>query len=144
MINFPFTGVWISARAATVLLWSPEESVVHHLDSTVPPRHRSTGSAPTQKHAAGEGRRDEHLRLFFTQVAALLPLEGALLLLGDGEVVEHFAAQIRTQDEHHSRRRRIEIVKTGPLSERQLAARVRLFAGLPPQRQRPAGARVVD
>jgi len=88
------TGVWISANSATVLRWSPELTVRHRIDSTVPGRHRSTGSAPTEKHPAGEGHRDEHMRTFFAQVAHVLPVDDDLLLLGDGEVVEHFAEHV--------------------------------------------------
>ena len=133
-----FAGVWICAAKATVILWNPPgEPLVHHLESSVPPHHRSTGFAPTQKHPAGEGRRDEHLRLFFTQVEALLPPTAALLLLGDGEVVEHLGHQLVAADLHHGRHRRLEVEKTVPLSDRQLIARLRLFAGLLPARQLP-------
>jgi hypothetical protein len=131
------TGVWISAGSATVLRWSPELSVRHRIDSTVPGRHRSTGSAPTERHAAGEGHRDEHMRTFFAHVAHVLPVDEDLLLLGDGEVVEHFAAYVRADDENHGRARRIELEKGGPITERQLLARVRTFAGAPARRQLP-------
>ena len=67
------TGVWISASSATVLRWSPELTVRHRIDSTVPGRHRSTGAPPTEKHPAGEGHRDEHMRTFFIEVAQALP-----------------------------------------------------------------------
>ena len=131
------TGVWISANSATVLRWSPELTVRHRIDSSVPARHRSTVSAPTEKHPAGEGHRDEHMRTFFAQVAHVLPVEDDLLLLGDGEVVEHFAEQVRTDDESHGRTRRIEVEKGNPLTERQLLARIRTFAGSPAKRQLP-------
>ena len=130
------TGIWISADSATVLCWSPELTVRHRIDSTVPGRHRSTGSAPTEKHPAGEGHRDEHMRRFFAQVAEAVPVEDDLLLVGDGEVVEHFAAQVRTEDDSRGRKRRIEVEKAGPPTERQLLARIRTFAGSPPQRGR--------
>ncbi len=91
------TGVWISANSATVLRWSPELTVRHRIDSTVPGRHRSTGRPPTEKHPAGEGHRDEHMRTFFAQVAQALPVDDDLLLVGDGEVVEHFAEHVRTR-----------------------------------------------
>jgi len=55
------TGVWISAESAMVLRWSPELTPRHRIDSTVPGRHRSTGPAPTARHPAGEGHRDEHM-----------------------------------------------------------------------------------
>jgi hypothetical protein len=131
------TGVWISASSATVLRWSAELTVRHRIDSAVPGRHRSTGRAPTEKHPSGEGHRDEHLRTFFAQVAQALPVDDDLLLVGDGEVVEHFAAQVRSDDDSHGRTRRIEVERSGPVTERQLLARIRTFAGSPAKRTLP-------
>ena len=131
------TGVWISADSATVLRWSPGLTVRHRIDSRVPGRHRSTGRPPTEKHPASEGYRDEQMRTFFVQVTQALPIEDDLLLVGDGEVVEHFAEQVRADDDSHGRERRIEVEKGGPLTERQLLARVRTFAGSPAKRHLP-------
>ena len=131
------TGVWISASAATVLRWSPEITVRHRIDSTVPARHRSTGRPPTEDHPAGEGHRDEHMRTFFAAVAGVLPVDHDLLLIGDGEVVEHFADQVRADDRSHGRQRRIEVEKRGELTERQLRASIRAFAGSPARRRLP-------
>ena len=131
------TGIWISADSAIVLRWSPEFTVRHRIDSTVPGRHRSTGAPPTEKHPAGEGHHDEHMRTFFVQVAQALPVEDDVLLVGGGEVVEHFAEQVRTDDISHGRKRRIEVEKSGLLTERQLLARIRTFAGSPAKRQMP-------
>ena len=131
------TGVWISANSASMLRWSPELTVRHRIDSTVPGRHRSTGRPPTEQHQGGEGHRDEHMRTFLDQVAKAVPVEDDLLLVGDGEVVEHFADQIRTDDANHGRDRRIRVEKTGPITERQLLARIRAFAGSPAKRYLP-------
>jgi hypothetical protein len=131
------TGVGISARSATVLRWSPELTVRHRIDSTVPGRHRATGRQPTERHPAGEGHRDEHMRTFFAEVALALPVDDDLLLVGDGEVVEHFAEQVRTDDGSHGRKRRIEVEKSGRLTERELLARIRAFAGSPARRRLP-------
>ena len=137
MIEPQVTGVWISASSATVLRWSPTLTVRHRIDSSVPGRHRSTGRPPTEKHPAGEGHRSEHMRAFFAEVAQALPGNDDLLLVGDGEVVEHFAALVRANDEGHSRTRRIEIEASGAMTERQLLARVRAFAGVPARRTLP-------
>ena len=107
----------------------------HRIDSTVPGRHRSTGRPPTESHPAGEGHRDEHMRTFFAQVSHVLPVDDDLLLLGDGEVVEHFAELVRADDKSHGRTRRIEVERSGQITERQLLARVRTFAGSPARRQ---------
>jgi hypothetical protein len=131
------TGVWISANSATMLRWSPELTVRHRIDSTVPGRHRSTGRPPTEERQGGEGHRDEHMRTFFDQVAHALPVDDDLLLVGDGGVVEHFADHIRTDDANHRRKRRMEVQKSGLVTERQLLARIRTFAGSPAKRYVP-------
>jgi hypothetical protein len=77
------------------------------------------------------------MRTFFAQVAHAMPVEDDLLLVGDGEVVEHFAEQVRIDDDSHGRTRRIEVEKGGPLTERQLLARIRSFAGSPARRYLP-------
>ena len=131
------TCVRISANSATVLRWSPELTVRHRIGSTVPGRHRSTGRPPTEEHPGGEGHRDEHMRTFLDQVAQAVPVDDDLLLIGDGEVVEHFADHIRTDDVNHGRERRIQVEKSGPITERQLLARIRTFAGSPAKRYLP-------
>jgi hypothetical protein len=131
------TGVWISANSAAVLRWSPGVTVRHRIDSTVPGRHRSTGRPPTEEHPGGEGHRDEHMRTFLDQVAHTVPVDDDLLLVGDGEVVEHFADHIRTDDANHGRERRLQVEKTGPITEHQLLARIRTFAGSPAKRHLP-------
>jgi hypothetical protein len=78
------------------------------------------------------------MRTFFIEVAHVLPIDDDLLLLGDGEVVEHFAEHVRADDDNQGRVRRIEVEKSGrPLTERQLLARVRAFAGSPAKRTLP-------
>jgi len=132
------TGVWISAASATILRWGPDGVTVRqHIDSLVPGRHRSTGRPPTEDHPAGEGHRDEHMRAFFAQIMATVPTGDDLLLVGDGEVVEHFAHQIEAQDRGHAAARRVEMDKSGPITEPQLLARIRAFAGSPARRAHP-------
>ena len=134
MTNPGATGVWMTADSATVLSWSPERTVRHLIVSTVPGRHRSTGHAPTAHRPAGEGHQDEHMRTFFAEVAQVLPADDDLLLLGDGEVVGHFADKVRADDASQGRRRRVEVERTEPLTDGQLVARTRAFAGALPKR----------
>ena len=131
------TGVWISSSSATILRWDPELTVRHPIDSTVPGRHRSTGRPPTEEHPGGEGHRDEHMRVFFDHVVRTLAVDDDVLLVGDGEVVEHLADRIRADDANHHRERRIEIEKSGPMTERQLLARIRAFGGSSAKRHLP-------
>lgn len=119
------------------MIWSPELTVRHRIVSTVPGRHRSTGRPPTEPHSAGEGHRDEHMRTFFDQVAHALPVDDDLLLVGDGEVVDHFADYVRAVDAHLGQPRRIVVEKSGSVTERALLARIRSFAGSPAKRHLP-------
>ena len=131
------TGVWISATSATVIRWGAQGSLRHRIVSTVPGRHRSTGRPPTEAHPAGEGHRDEHMRTFFDEVARAVTSEDDLLLVGDGEVVDHFAEYVRALDPRPGQPRRIVVQKSGPLTDRQLLARLRTFTGAPARRTLP-------
>ena len=133
------TGVWISAASATVLrLGADGVTIRKQVDSDVPGRHRSTGRPPTEDHPAGEGHRDEHMRAFFAKVRAAVSLDDQLLLIGDGEVVEQFAHQVQARDRDRGAVRRVEVEKSGPMTEPQLLARIRLFAGAPAKRTLPS------
>ena len=131
------TGIWISANSASVLCWNGGVSVLHRVVSSVPGRHRSTGRPPTQAQPAAEGHRDEHMRSYFAEVARVVPDEDDLLLIGDGEVVDHFADHMRTLDSRYGRSRRLVVQQGGPLTDPQLLASVRAFVGLPARRTRP-------
>jgi hypothetical protein len=131
------TGVWISGASATILRWGPDGvSAREHIDSQVPGRHRSTGRPPTEDHPASEGHRDEHMRTFFAQILASVPDDDDLLLVGDGEVVEHFSRQLAAHA-HGRAARRVEVDKSGPMTEPQFLARIREFAGSPARRTLP-------
>jgi hypothetical protein len=77
------------------------------------------------------------MRSFLDHVAHAVTVDDDLLLVGDGEVVEHLADHIRTNDASHDRQRRIEVAKSGTITERQLLARIRIFAGSPARRTLP-------
>jgi hypothetical protein len=132
------TGVWISAASATVLRWG-SSGVAHRevIESMVPGKHRATGRPPFSSHPADEGQRDERMRVFFSRLDAAVPAGDDLLLVGDGEVIDHFAAHVRSGDAASGATRRLELVKSGPLTERQLLARMREFAGVPAPRILP-------
>jgi hypothetical protein len=128
------TAVWLSAASASVLVWTDSAARQLNIESSVPGRHRSTGHAPTAHRPAGEGHQDEHMRAYFAEIARVLPADDDLLLLGDGEVVGHFAQKVRADDAAHGRRRRVEVERSAPLTDGQLRAKTQAFAGLPAKR----------
>ena len=128
------TAVWLSAESASVLVWTDTAARQLKIDSTVPAQHRSTGHAPTEHRPSSASHRDEHMRAFFAEIARVLPADDDLLLLGNGEVVGHFAQQVRADDASHGRRRRIEVERSEPLTDGQLRARTQAFAGSPVKR----------
>ena len=132
------TGVWISAASASVIRWGPDDGTLldEAIESDVPGHHRSTGRPPTANRPAKEGNREEHLRAFFVKVMALIPDGDDLLLIGDGEVVEHLATKIRALHGGHDSRR-VEVERSAPMTGPQLAARLRAFAGYPSGRGMP-------
>lgn len=77
------------------------------------------------------------MRIFLDQVARVLPVDDDLLLVGDGEVVEHFANRVRADDDRHGHERRVQVERSGPITEPQLVARIRTFAGSPAKRRQP-------
>ena len=132
------TGVWVSAASASVVRWGPDEGTLldERIESDVPSHHRSTGRPPTANRPAREGNREEHLRAFFVKIMALIPAGDDLLLIGDGEVVEHLATKMRAQHSGHDHRF-IEVERSAPMTGPQMLARVRAFAGRPAGRGLP-------
>jgi len=129
------TGVWINASSATIVRWGPAGlSLREQFDSEVPSQHRANGGPPIEFHGEKSQHRQEHLRLFFIKVAALIPPGDDLLLLGDGEVVEHFGTHMHEQEHGHGANRRMVVERSHPLTEPQLIAALRAFAGNAPKR----------
>jgi len=77
------------------------------------------------------------MRTFFDEVARALAGGDDLLLVGDGEVVDHFADYVRALDAHLGQPRRIVVEKSGSVTERALLALIRSFAGSPAKRHLP-------
>lgn len=139
------TAVRIDAEEAIIWRWRDGAGTpAQRLVSDVPAHHKSTGHVAEpggERHggsgprSAQEGHRLEHLRAFLVQVEAALPAEDDLLLIGDGTVVEHLAAHLNAADATHGRERRIELAHSGPVTDRQMVARLRVFAGDPAPRR---------
>jgi hypothetical protein len=139
------TLVWIDAREAVIVRWLDARAQVERLSSDVPAHHRSTGHVrhdPSVRHGgggpqqtAGEPNRLEHLGRFVEQIASRIPPDDDLLILGPGTVREHLERRVRDLDEHHQRSRAISAEATSRLTDRQLIARLRQFAGEEPRRR---------
>jgi hypothetical protein len=146
----PATLVWIDAREAIVLRWKngprltrheldtpPHEKSVGHI-RLVPGRH---GGGKSQK--ALETHRLEHLRQGISEVAATLPDDEDIVIIGPGTVRERLAAEVHGADEKRPPRvltREPRHVRTEParrLTEAQLVERLRELVGEPPPRVLP-------
>ena len=138
------TLVWIDAREAVVVSWLEDRAQVERFVSDVPDHRKSTGhvrhdatschggSAPQ---TAGEPRREEHLNRFVDLVAARLPTEDDLLILGPGTTRERLERRVQALDRHHPYQRTVTTEASAPRTDRQLIALVRHLAGADPERR---------
>lgn len=140
----PSTLIWIDAREAVIVRWSGDPAVVERVLSDVPAHRRATGHVrydPGVRHGggrpqtAGEPHRLEHLRRFVERVADRLGNVDDLLVIGPGGVHERLARRVREADRDHGRTRIVSCRTAAPATERQLIARLRLFAGAAPRRR---------
>jgi antitoxin (DNA-binding transcriptional repressor) of toxin-antitoxin stability system len=139
------TLIWIDAERAIVCRWDGEATGVETVESDVPSHRRSTGHVrhvAGMRHGgggaaqdAGEPHRLEHLRGFLADVARAVPPGDPLEIMGPGTVHERLVALLAGDDREHGRVREIRSTHSGPLTERQLCARVREFAGAAPPRR---------
>jgi hypothetical protein len=145
----PSTLVWIDSREAIIVRWQNGSAEVGRVESEVPAHRRATGHVrhdPTFRHGgggspqtAGEPHRLEHLKRFVAQVANRLQPGDDLLILGPGTVHERLQRHLAHSDSHHGRHRDIASGDSARLTDRQLIARLRAFAGAE-TRRRTVGA----
>lgn len=142
------TLVWIDAREAVIVRWQDDRARLERVESEVPARHRATGHVrhdPNVRHGgggpqtAGEPHRLEHLERFLEQIATRLPADDELFILGPGIVREGLERHVREMDKHHKRSRSVSCEASSRLTDRQLIARLRRFAGVV-TRRRSVGA----
>jgi hypothetical protein len=140
----PSTLVWIDAREAVIVRWSGDAVEVERLRSDVPAHRHATGHVrydPAVRHGggrpqtAGEPHRLEHLKRFVELVADRADTDDDLLIVGPGVVHERLARRVRDLDRSHDRTRIVSCRTAGPATDRQLIARLRLFAGAAPRRR---------
>jgi hypothetical protein len=147
-VTRPSTLVWIDAREAVIVRWADDRSRVERIMSDVPAHHRATGHVrhdPAVRHGggrpqtAGEPHRLEHLRRFVEDIADRTAPEDDLLILGPGVVHERLARRIRETDHDREGSRIVSCRPAAPATDRQLIARLRLFAGAAPRRRAVGG-----
>jgi hypothetical protein len=137
--------VWIDAREAVIIRIRSDRARVERVESEVPAHHRATGHVrhdPAVRHggggspqSAGEPHRIEHLNRFVEHIANRLVADDVLLILGPGTVHERLSRQLSERDGCHGRIRDIACEASPPLTDRQLIARLRRFAGAEPRRR---------
>lgn len=141
------TLVWVDSESATVVHWRNEEPIIEHLESDVPAHHRSTGHVrhnPSIRHGGGggvpqtadEAHRHEHLERFLETVSQAIPELDDVEIIGPAETHEKLAALVREQDRRHSRSRLVDSAAATRMTEPQLIARIRAFAGEAPRRRK--------
>jgi hypothetical protein len=149
----PSTLVWIDAREAVIVSFRDDEILAERMESEVPEHHRATGHVrhdPAIRHGggapqtAGEPRRLEYLKRFITGVADRLAPDDDLVIMGPGTVHERLARQVAASDRRHGRRRDIVSEASRQLTDRQLDARLRVFAGAKTRRRTLGAYRWVE
>lgn len=145
----PSSLVWIDSRKAIIVRSQNNGADVERVESEVPAHRRVTGHVrhdPVVRHGgggspqtAGERHRLEHLKRFVVEIANRLPPGDDLLILGPGTVHERLARCMAERDERQGRHRGIACETSPPLTDPQLIARLREFAGAD-TRRRTVGA----
>ena len=138
------TLVWIDAKGAIIVRLQGDRARTERVASEVPPHHRATGHVrhePAIRHGgggnpqtAGEPHRLEHLKRFVVDVANRLSQEDDLVILGPGTVHERLVRHLAESDGDHGPHRRMAGEVSPRLTDGQLVARLRRFAGVEPRR----------
>jgi hypothetical protein len=136
--------VWIDGRQGIVAHWVGYP-IVAAFAADVPSRHRSTGHVrhdPAVRHGGGgvpddriARERAGHVERHLERVAGAIPKNGPVLILGPGELAEMLGARLRASDARRHRQRPIDVEPSGPMTDRQLVARLRVLGGSPPKRR---------
>jgi hypothetical protein len=150
------TLVWLDADEAILLHDEgsagdgTDPPAIRRVPSQVPPHRRATGHDhhdPRVRSGGGadpddlaDRRRERLLAAYLREVAALVPPEDRVVVMGPGPVHGRLAGELRAADARHRRGRPVEDAAAGPLTERQLRARWRELDGSVPERQLPANA----
>ena len=131
------TLVWIDTEEAIIVRWA-DRATVERIRSDVEGRHGSAGHLrfdPAASHDGGseadiaERARREHLRAFLEEVAAHVPENDDVTVVGPGLIRERLEHSLRTDDRRHGRPRHVHSAPADRLTEQELVAHVRALAG---------------
>ena len=149
MSDSQFAMVWIDYAEATILRWRDGAVATDRVASDVPARERGTAHVrhdPRVRHGGSgrgeddeERRRNEHLRAFLARVADRLADETELEILGTGTAGQRLASVVRRRREGRSGAGAVAVMRSEPLTARQLEARLRSHLGFG-GRRRAVGA----
>lgn len=139
----PVVLVWIDAEAATLVRWDGEPHV-ERIESDVPARHVSTGHVrhdPSVRHGGGGAVQDridrerlDHIRRYLDAVAAAIGPEEDVEILGPAGLRGELAMALAEGDARRALPRIVGTDAAGPMTERQLVARLRARIGDFPRR----------
>jgi hypothetical protein len=139
-----FALVWVDFDHATILRWRAGVVVTEQITSDVPPRERATGHVrhdPQVRHGGSgrgqddeERRRNEHLRAFLADVADRFAPETALEIVGTGTAGQRLATVLRRRRAGRAGAGDVTVVRSEPMTDRQLASRLRRHMGLDARR----------
>ena len=143
-VPVPATVVWIDSREAIVARLDGDAPAIARLESEVPAHRKSTGHvahSPALRHGgggspqdAGELHRQEHIERFLATVAATLPGDERLVILGPGTIRERLEARVRADDTKRRRTRTVASEAASRTTERRIVERLRAENGIQPPR----------
>lgn len=149
MSDSPFALIWIDFDHALILRWVAGAVSTERVTSDVPPRERGTAHVrhdPRVRHGGSgrgqddeERRRNEHVRAFLNAVADRTTMETDLEIIGTGTAGQRLASIIRQRRAGRPGAGEVAVVRSEPLTSRQLATRLRHHLGLE-ARRRTVGA----
>jgi len=134
----PHALVWIDSHEAIVVRWADDQARIERIVSEIPPPHVTNAHVrhdPTIRHGGGgapeaeASRRAAYLDRFLKAVAAGLPDDADLTVLGPGTTHQRLATVVQGSDTTHHRERWVETRTSSRKTDRQLVAILREIEG---------------
>ena len=144
MVDSEFALCWIDFDHARIMRWKAGAMVTERIASDVPGRERATAHVrhdPQVRHGGSgrgqddeERRRNEHLRAFLASVADRFAAETPVEIVGTGTAGQRLATVIRRRRAGRPGAGEVTVVRSEPMTTRQLATRLRHHLGLDARR----------